>query len=456
VDLELFMLRLRGNQHNYIEFSLDYAHAGQWEEAIAILSLLANHNWALYPMVHYFLGWYYQHIGNLNKSSAHYKLGGEMSKDYCFPNRLEEVIVLKAAIERNPSDAKANYYLGNFWYANKQYDEALECWESSVKYDTNNAICYRNLSLLYYNKKDKPELAKKHLERAFSLDSKDARLLMELDQLNKKLNVSVDERLHLLENHLDLVMSRDDLYLERLSLYSFKGAFEKALELIQERQFHPWEGGEGKVPFQYVTANLELGKKAIMEERYEEAIEFLTAAQTYPHNLGEGKLFGTQENDLMYWLGYAYAKLGQNGKAIESWETASEGLSNPSAAIFYNDQQPDKIFYQGLALLQLNKHQEAENRFHNLVNYGKEHMEDEVKLDYFAISLPDLLIWEEDLNNRNKIHCNYLLGLGYLGLQKREESISYFKKVLQKDKYNLPANIHYRMAEALFKDDIKI
>ncbi len=403
-------------------------------------------------MVHYFLGWYHQQTGNTNKLSAHYQFGGEMSMDYCFPNRLEEVVVLKAALEKTPSDARANYYLGNFWYANKQYDEALECWESSVRYDTGNAICYRNLSLLYYNKKDKPQLARKYLERAFELDSNDARLLMELDQLYKKLNVSVDERLQLLENHLDLVLSRDDLYLERLNLYSFKGGFEKALELIEKRQFHPWEGGEGKVPFQYVTANVELAKKAISEEHFKDAIESLTAAQNYPHNLGEGKLFGTQENDIMYWLGYAYAKLGLNGQAIESWGIAAEGLTNPSAAMFYYDQQPDKIFYQGLALLQLNNKAEAEKRFQNLIDYGNEHMQDEVKLDYFAISLPDLLIWEEDLNNRNKIHCNYLLGLGYLGLQNRQESIAYFKKVLQQDKYHLPAYIHFRMVEALPKD----
>ena len=73
------------------------------------------------------------------------------------------------------------------------------------------------------------------------------------------------------------------------------------------------------------------------------------------------------------------------------------------------DQQPDKIFYQGLALLKLNKNKEANIRFENLINYGIEHMNDEVKLDYFAISLPDLLIWEEDLNDINKIHCNYFI-----------------------------------------------
>jgi hypothetical protein len=59
----------------------------------------------------------------------------------------------------------------------------------------------------------------------------------------------VDDRLKVLEENLESTLSRDDLYLERASLYNFKGEHETALELINQRQFHPWEGGEGKVPY---------------------------------------------------------------------------------------------------------------------------------------------------------------------------------------------------------------
>jgi len=43
-------------------------------------------------------------------------------------------------------------------------------------------------------------------------------------------------------------------------------------------------------------------------------------------------------------------------------------------------------------------------------------------MDYFAVSLPDLLIWEDDLTYRNRIHCHYLKGLGYLGLGRKEQA----------------------------------
>ena len=54
------------------------------------------------------------------------------------------------------------------------------------------------------------------------------------------------------------------------------------------------------------------------------------------------------------------------------------------AAMYYNDAKPDKIFYQGLALLKLNRMDEANGRFHKLTTYGEKHLFDKVKMDYFC------------------------------------------------------------------------
>ncbi|GAA4973942.1 DUF5107 domain-containing protein [Algibacter aquimarinus] len=447
-DLATLKHILRNNAHNYIEFSLDYAMAGQFNEAISLLKVHTNANDKVYPMVYYFMGWYFTQKGDNANALEAYKQASQMPDIYCFPNKIEEVLALQAACKANPSDAKAFYYLGNFWYANRQYVEAQECWETSVKLDDRFAIIHRNLALLYYNKTNQKELAVQHLESAFELDNTDARLLMELDQLYKKINISIDKRLSLLEQYIGLTNSRDDLYLERISLYNLKGDFEKAKELIENRQFHPWEGGEGKVPFQYLTCYTELAKKNINLKNFDYAIELLEAAKTYPHNLGEGKLHGTVENDIDYWLGCAHEGLGNSDRAKAYFELASEGLSDPSPAIFYNDQQPDKIFYQGLALQKLGRTDEAKMRFENLLNYGKDHMNDNVKLDYFAISLPDLLIWEEDLNVINKIHCNYLIGLGQLGMNNDCKATEAFAKVTDVNLSHIPANIHAELVNA--------
>lgn len=440
-DLAHYKNLIRDYAHNYIEFSLDYANCGLYKEAIDILKVHTNGKTEVYPMVYYFMGSHYHDLNDEKSALECYEKASKMPHTFCFPNKIEEVLALQKATKLHTLDAKAYYYLANFWYANRQYKEAQECLEMSLKLDDNFAITHRNIALLYYNKTNQKELAKQHLERAFELDNTDSRLLMELDQFYKKINVDVDTRLALLEEYEHLTNSRDDLYLERIALYNYKKNHEKAHELLQKRQFHPWEGGEGKVPFQFLTIHIELAKNAIVNGEFETAIQYLDDAKTYPHNLGEGKLHGTQENDIDYWLGVAYDGLHNDEKAKENYEKASEGLSVPSQAIFYNDQQPDKIFYQGLALLKLDRIDEANQRFNNLVNYGKNHMNDDVKLDYFAISLPDLLIWEEDLNVINKIHCKFLIGLGKLGLGEYKEAKKYLEEVT-KSCFHLPAHIH--------------
>ncbi|WP_044210686.1 DUF5107 domain-containing protein [Flammeovirga sp. OC4] len=437
---------MRDNVHNFIEISLDYANAGFYKNACTLTSIHTNKEGAIYPMALYFEASYHMALGNTELAQTLLEKASQQPADYCFPNKLEELVVLQEVTQKwNTSDAKAWYYLGNIWYSFRQYDDAMTCLEKSRDIDFNFPTVHRNLSLGYFNKLNESKKALQSLETAFELDKTDARVFMELDQLYKKLNHTPEFRLQKLEENLSLVEQRDDLYLERLTILNVLGRYAEALELIMNRQFHPWEGGEGKVTGQYLISNIELAKVAIKEGKFAEAIEFLKATEKYPENLGEGKLFGTQENDINYWMGCAYEGLGDLDNAKKFWTLASIGLSEPVIAMYYNDQQPDKIFYQAMALIKLNNTAEAEKRFNKLVNYGEEQLQVPFKMDYFAVSLPDLLIFEEDLQIRHELHCHYLIALGNLGLAKGEQAEASFKTILDTDAYHYGARLHAQM-----------
>ncbi|MDO9613271.1 MAG: DUF5107 domain-containing protein [Bacteroidota bacterium] len=416
-DLSALTNLLRANIHTYTEFALDFAFAGLFDEAIELISIgIAEQKvQPVYPMAFYYKAWFEAQNGDLEVSGKTLQEAANACPDYCFPNQTESVLVLEWAKQHNPADSKAPYYLGNFWYNARQYDKAVANWELSVRLDDNFPTSHRNLALAYFNKQNQPQKALAELEKAFALYETDSRILMELDQLYKRMNFAPEVRLQKLEHYPELVDFRDDLYLERVTLLNQLGRFEEAYALISSRKFHPWEGGEGKVTGQYVFSLTEMAKKAIQEKEFEKAIDFLTKAQIYPENLGEGKLTGAQENEIFYWIGCAYEGLNDTEQADLFWQRAAMGLSEPSVAIFYNDQQPGTIFYQGLALKKLGKTDEAMKRFDLLVEFGKAHLKDQVKIDYFAVSLPDLLIWEDDLFARNRQLCQYLIGLGLLG-----------------------------------------
>ena len=73
---------------------------------------------------------------------------------------------------------------------------------------------------------------------------------MELDQLYKRLAEAPEEGAALLEAHMEQTQDRDDPYVEYITLLNILGRHEEALERTLSRQFHPWEGGEGKIPKQ--------------------------------------------------------------------------------------------------------------------------------------------------------------------------------------------------------------
>ena len=299
------------------------------------------------------------------------------------------------------------------------------------------------------------------MERAFHLDENDERVLMELDQLYRRLQKPHAERLAFLQQHSQLVERRDDLVLEEITLLNQTGRYEEAMQKLDSHRFHPWEGGEGKVPTQYQICRVELAKQAVSQQRYSEAKALLEQCLDYPVHLGEGKLYGAQENDFYYLLGCVNEALGETEKARECWEKATKGPQEPAAAMYYNDAKPDKIFYQGLALLKLGRKGEANGRFYRLVNYGRQHIFDHVVMDYFAVSLPDMLIWEEggdskyscgesrhscgesrhscgepkysSLDRKNEIHCKYMLALGYYGLGDKRRAEHWLAEVERLD-----------------------
>ena len=435
-DLNFVKNTMRGNVHSYIEYALDFAGAGLYDEAVQLLSCAVEDENNVYPIVYYALGYFYSLKGDKGNAKKYYAKASKMRPDRCFPSRVEEVNILTDAIAVNPGDSFAPYYLGNFWYASRQYDEAVSCWEKSIAINDKFPTVLRNLSLAYYNKKDRKQEARKLLEKAFALDTTDSRLLMELDQLYKKMGVSYEERLTLLKKYPGLVNERDDLSIEFITLYNLTGLYSEAKEMIASKQFHPWEGGEGKITKQYTVCRMELAKQAIANKNYKEAVSLLHEIDKYPHNLGEGKLINIEENDVDYYKGIAYHGLGEEEKAQAFFRKATIGSSEPQQAFFYNDSQPDKIYYQGLAWAALGEEDKAKSRFNKLIDHGKKHLFDECRIDYFAVSLPDLAIWEDDLNVRNRIHCNYVLGLGYLGLADIAKAKEYLTEVLKMDMYH--------------------
>ena len=411
---------MHGNIYNYHETALDYMQAGLNNEAALVLQAAIKRGVEESPLTYYYLA----NVMGLADVKEYVNKAITASPDYCFPNRLEDARMLEAF--KLIHDPKAPYYLGCLYYDKRQYDLAIENWELSAKLDPNFPTVWRNLALARFNKQGNHEQALEYMERAFHLDENDERIFMELDQLYKRLHRPHAERLAFYEQHAELIERRDDLVLEHATLLNMLGRYEEAKALIDNHIFHPWEGGEGKVSGQYQMCRLEIAKQLLQKNANDaRAKQLLEECLVFPHHLGEGKLYGSQDNDFLYFLG--------------RYQEGTVGPTEPAAAMYYNDAKPDKIFYAALCYRKLGQEDKARSLFHKLINYGKQHIFDHVLMDYFAVSLPDLQVWEGDLDELNRIHCLYMLALGYYGMGDKEKAMKYLAKVEEMDNNHLGA-----------------
>lgn len=438
---------MRNFHENYLMAARDYAEFGCYEEAVRLLEQCTDER----PMLYYYRGYYKCLMGREKDGLTDYISAENCSYLYCFPNKLEDIFVLENAIsllEKNEGaiSAKTKYYLGCLFYDKRQFERAIALWESSEQEDGEFPTLLRNLAIAYYNKRFDADKAKEKLEKAYERDRSDARVFLELDQLYKKMNQTPEERIIRYRDNLTIVGERDDLLIEYITLLNSLEEHTSAYETIMAHTFRPWEGAEGKVTTQYKTALCELAKEKLEIQDYLSAKNLLEQALTYPVNLGEGRLEGTKDNNIYYYLGCANESLGKWKEAKECYEKAALGEAEPAGMMYYYDQPADMILYKGFAFEKLGKQREANACFYKLIDYGEKHIRDHMKIDYFAVSLPDFMIFEEDLDKKNVAHCYYLMGLGKLGLRKNKDAEADFREVLKRDANHQNGILYKKMA----------
>ena len=323
----------------------------------------------------------------------------------------------------------------------KRYDEAIVCWEKSCGLDANFSIPWRNLGIAYYNVRHEPARAMEAYRCAFGANPMDARLLYEWDQLKKRIGQEPQERLAYLESRLELVNRRDDLTLERATLYNQLGQPQKSLEILLARRFHPWEGGEGLVSGQYDWAHWVLGVESLESGKPDQALRHFAAARKYPETLGEGKHLLTPENHLDFYEGLAHAASGDKNAARLAFHAAAQVRGGYSAM----------TFYQGMALAELGECTVASERFRALLDFARHQLNVEARVDYFATSLPNFLLFEDDLQKRHRVECLYLIGLAWRGLNEFHEAEKSFHEVLKLEINHLGAGHQLKRLPSIVK-----
>ncbi len=432
---------LPGGAQAALDIAHDEARAGLLEEAVDALerAIEAGPGPGHAPLLHYTLAWLEAQRGDHAAASRELRLARKVAPDYAMPARLEEIAVLEWAIGQDPSDAHAPYYLGNLLYDKRRYHDAIAAWRRAARLDPDFATVHRNLGIAETNVLHRPERALSEYRKAYRADPSDARVLYELDQLRKRLGHDPWARLRGLEAALDVVDERDDLTVEFVTLLNLAGRHGEAAEILCERRFHPWEGGEGLVSEQWVVARRERARALRESGQPALAAELLRLAMVYPPNLGEGKHLLTPENELQYLLGECLRDAGEWDEANAWFRRAAQLQGDPGAPA------GDGPYWQALALRALGDDVAAESRLTALADAAAAQARTEVTIPYFATSLPTLLLFDDDLSERAHQEAAYLEGLALMGRGQTKAAASRFRALLAARPDHLDAAL--RLAE---------
>ena len=337
------------------------------------------------------------------------------SADYFFPSRLEDYLALTWCDEASGfKDYKVAYALGNWLYDRKRHDEALAYWERATKLAPDFPTAWRNLGVALWNVRRDGAAAMEAYARAMAADPADARLVAEYDQLREKCKVAVSDRWTFLASHLDLVLSRDDATVQYVTCLNDLGRHDEALDVLSKHRFHPWEGGEGKVLKQYTRAHLELGFKALARGDFAAALDHADRSFATPPNLGEAYHLLQAKADVNYLRGMALKGLGRAEDAKAAFEAcaAEAGDFQSMAVTAYSELS----YYRGLALAELGRKDDAKALFEGMRAFAEKGLATPFKIDYFATSLPLLLIFEDDLEAVKNAQMENLRALAGKGL----------------------------------------
>lgn len=427
-----------GDAQIRLDVAHDFSRAGLHAAAIALLAATpapigagAGGDAGTAPLIAYTLAWECHLIGDMAGVPAHLAAAEKAAPDYCFPARLVEIHVLNFACATNRRGARAPYYLGNLLYDRRRHREAIGLWEKSARLAPRFSVVWRNLGMGYFNISKQSTKARAAYERAIRANPRDARILYERDQLWKRLGEAPAVRLRMLEKNRELVAERDDLTIELGALLNQTGRHAAALDLVSTRNFQPWEGGEGLALGQHVRTHLALGRSALASGDASKARGHFDLALTAPKNLGEAKHLLANQSEIYFWLGEACTAVGDVTGANHHWKLA---------ATFRGDFHEMKVrafsemtYWSARALEKLGRKAGARRLFKELLVHARALGKVPAKIDYFATSLPTLLLFDEDLLERQRVAAKFLEAQARLGLGERAAARRLLRDVLRRD-----------------------
>lgn len=446
-DAAMLADTLRDHPAAGLEAAVQYADAGLWSDGTAVLEQMvaaAPDKSSITPMAYYYLGWFAQKQGQAQQALDDFKLASQMpANDITFPFQFEGIAALEAAMQANPTDARAPYHLANLLF-DSQPARATKLWEQSAALDPSFPIVHRNLGVAYTHDggDDSNNRAIAQYELAVAHDDPYADHFAELDQLYETTGLAPEKRLALLEQNQSTVIKRDDATARLISLKIFAGKYDEAIALMQNRVFNIWEGGSRmNLDVSWTDAHLLRGRQRLASGDSAGALADFDTALKYPDNLRVEIPDGpnARHAEVSWFIACACEAMGNLDRAKAAWTDAAStdapaagggGGRRGGRGGFGGPDRNVQRYYRALAMQKLGQAGRGETIFHELAASADAAAAQSADGDPSAAGGAAPAGAERQPARTREAAAHYLAGLGHLGLKETDAARKEFASAL--------------------------
>jgi tetratricopeptide (TPR) repeat protein len=306
-----------GDPEPWLDLFLDYRELGFIGDAHTLLRLGCENVQALKdaPMPHY-----YQALGlSGDRAVSEFQAAFGANKEYCFPSRTEEIVVLESAIRQNPRDWKGWLYLGNLLACLDRRAEALKAWLAASSIYKGDGVVCRNIALAYSLWHKDYARAKLWYDQAVSCRPEEYHLYLERDNCLRASGATAEQRLEALASAPD----RWEIAARRADCLVQLERWDEAVQLMKTHKFKPWEGAR-QMHALWTRALVGRAERHRKAGDLHAAVANYELALTYPRDLGVGRAACPQEAKVRWLLAQAAGEAGDSAKRDLHLRAAAE------------------------------------------------------------------------------------------------------------------------------------
>lgn len=344
-NLENFRTMIRNELPNetYMELALHYVNLGMNEQAVSLLEFIPE-----YPTSCYWLSYLYKDTGP-EKSRMYLDKARDLSPWLVFPYREESIPVFHWAVQAGPpGDWKARYYLALILWSKGRVVEAREHFD--ICGDQPDFAPFYLARGQFYKGVDLQK-TQEDFEQAVRVDTQSWKTWHTLIDFYNEQTLP-EKALEAAQEATRLFPDEDYLQIDLVRAFIGNERNAEAAEVLENLTILPSEGASG-VHTLFVRCHVNLGLENIQERNYEQAVQHLEKAKTYPENLGTGRPYEPDQRMQDYLIAYSYDKSGEKEKAQEIKKAIADfTLANMT-------DRGENQYFGGLALIDLGERRQG-------------------------------------------------------------------------------------------------